>query len=504
MTDQDTDHPDHEVIIIGAGFGGLGVAIELKAAGITDFVILERAADIGGTWRDNVYPGAGVDVPSWNYCYSFEPNQEWGHWFAKGPELKAYADHCADKYGLRPHLRLNTTVKQAEFDEGTHRWTVDTEGLGPITARYVIFAYGGLTIPKRPDIPGLDDFAGTTMHSARWDREYDPSGARVAVIGTGSSAAQLIPELAERARTLTVFQRTPIWAVPAMDFRIPRPLRWFLKKVPQAWIPFRIASVLMIESFFLFGIRFKIPAMVRMVEWAGLALMRRQVRDPEIRRKLTPNYRFGCKFPTFSNRYYRTFSRENVELVTDPIERITPTGVVTGDGVHHEIDTLVLATGFYIYERGAAPPFPIINGAGTDMGDHFHTHRWSAYEGVTVPGWPNGFWVLGPYSVTGSYFLMVENTARHAIRCMREARRRSSTRIEITQRPHDRYFEEMVRRQSTSIFYTSNCADAHSFYFDKFGDVPLIRPATGAEAWWRARRFPLDDYTFTARESTLS
>lgn len=493
---------DYEVVVIGAGFGGIGAGIKLADSGIHDFVILERAADVGGTWRDNVYPGVGVDVPSWNYCFSFEPNQNWENWFAKGHELKAYADHCVDKYALRSHLRLDTTVEKASFDEEHHRWRVDTDRLGAITARYVIFAYGGLTEPKRPDIAGLDEFDGTAMHSARWDPDHDLTGKRVAVIGTGSSAAQLIPAVAEQAAHVRVFQRTPIWAVPALDFRIPRAIRWLLRRVPRTNIVFRIAAVLMIEGFFYFGIRFKLPAMVTMVEWMGLALMRLQVKDPELRAALTPNYRFGCKFPTFSNRYYKTFARDNVELVTAGIERITPTGVRTADGAHHEIDTLILATGFHIYDR--VPPFPVFGADGAELGDHFDVNRWAAYEGVTIPGWPNSFWILGPYSVTGSYFLMVENSATHAIRCIEEAERRGATRIDIEREPHDRFFDEMVTRQSTSIFYASNCANAHSFYFDKFGDVPLIRPSTGAEAWWRARSFPLDHYAFTKKQAVVA
>ncbi|RDI42787.1 flavin-containing monooxygenase [Nocardia mexicana] len=497
MNDSD-NAVDYEVIIVGAGFSGIGSAIQLQKAGIHDFVILEKADDIGGTWRENTYPGVCVDVFSWGYCYAFEPNPNWQHTFARGHELKAYADHCVDKYGLRQHLRLNTEVTKAGFDEGRHLWRVDT-AVGSLTSRFVMIAPGGFNHPKRPDIEGLDDFAGTVIHSARWDHDHDLTGERVAVIGTGASGVQLIPEVAKAAERLHVFQRTPIWSHPTFDVRIPRALQTVFRRFPRLMLLPRLLNNLAIETFFFFGIRFNGPWLVTLMERLSLAMLRIQVPDPRVRAALRPNYRFGCKFPALSNRYYRTFARHNVELVTAPIERITETGIVTTDGQHREIDTLVLATGFKIYERDVLPPFPEVGRDGVELGEFFEENRYAAYEGTSLPGWPNAWAILGPYAVTGSFFLMIDNSTTHAVRCILEARRRGATCVEVKQEPHRRFFEEMVRRQGKSLFYNSNCERAHSFYFDKFGDVALIRPSSGVSAWWRARHFPMDDYEFTSR-----
>ncbi|MEV4127740.1 NAD(P)/FAD-dependent oxidoreductase [Nocardia sp. NPDC049707] len=486
---------DFEVVVVGAGFSGICAAIRLRQAGIHDFVVLDKADDVGGIWRDNTYPDVGVDIPIWGYCFSFEPNPDWRHAYAKGHELQTYATRCVEKYGVREHLQLGTEVTAMRFDDDLDLWVLQT-GRGAIRARFVINAYGALGHPKMPDIPGLDSFGGALIHSARWDHTV-PLAGRVGVIGTGSSAVQIIPEAAERAERLTVFQRTPIWVIPKPDFRIPRLLRMgfrmfpFLLRIPR-WI-----VLLWLELLYNGVFRFKSPVTVTALERLAGAALRSQVPDLDVRARLSPHYRFGCKFLTLSNRYYKTFARDNVRLVSENIELVDATGVGTADGQHHELDTLVMATGFEVFERTSLPRYPITGIGGVDLGDYLHDNRNVCYEGVTVPPCPNAFVIHGPYSMTGSFFMTIENAVAHAVRCITEGRRRGATRVAVKAEPYARFAEEMITRQARSIFYNSNCEQARSFYFDQNGDVPLFRPSTSVEAWWRMRRFPLADYAFS-------
>ncbi|GAB0105458.1 NAD(P)/FAD-dependent oxidoreductase [Nocardia sp. JMUB6875] len=491
--------PDYEVVVIGAGFGGIGTGIKLKEAGIHDFVILEQADDIGGTWRDNTYPGVAVDVSSFTYSFSFEMNPDWSRAYAPGIELKAYADHCVDKYGLRPHIRLNTKMVSGEFDAVNHLWRGTTADGEVITSRYVVGAPGVLTQPKLPDIPGVADFAGDTLHTARWDHSVDLDGKRVAVIGTGATSVQLVPSIADRVKSLAVYQRTPIWVAPKPDLGIPAPMRRLFRDVPGAQKSMRAATSTLTEAFMTLGIvhNRQLPLLVKGIEALCTAHLRRQVRDPELRAKLTPHYGFGCKRPTFSNEYFRTFTRPHVELVTDGIERITETGIVTRDGRHREIDVLVLATGFKVFEKGNTPAHPIHGLDGRELGDWWDENRYQAYQGTTVPGFPNLFFISGPYGFTGgSYFQLIENQARHFLRCLKEARRTGATWVEVKPEAHQRYFDYVQRRQPSTVFYSNNCAASNSYYFDRHGDSPILRPSSAVEAWWDSRTFALSDYEF--------
>ncbi|WP_026313558.1 flavin-containing monooxygenase [Actinomadura flavalba] len=491
--------PDHEVIVVGAGFSGLCVGVHLRRKGVRDFVILDAAPGVGGVWRHNTYPGVAVDIPSATYCYSFEPNPGWTRSFAPGAEVRAYAEHCADKYRLRPHLRLETEVRRAVFDEDADVWHVHTSR-GVLTARFLVCAVGPLDQPKNPDIPGLDDFAGTIVHTARWDHGHDLTGERVAVIGTGASGLQVIPEIAGRAARLDVYQRTPIWVLPKVDFPIPRAVRTAFRLLPPVQRLVRFVTTAISEAVMVLGIVHysKVPFLVRATEAVCRAHLRRQVPDRTLRRKLTPRYGFGCKRPSFSNRYFRTFTRNDVELVTDPIERITAHGIVTADGRERTIDTLVLATGFKILELGAMPPFPVEGLDGVELGAHWDTERYHNYEGLSVPQAPNLWLMNGPYTVTGaSWFSIIEAGSTHAVRCIVEARRRRATRIVVRQTPHDDFTADMRRRMKGTILAQPSCARSNSYYFDRHGDSPYVRPQSGLHVWHRARTFDLDDYAYT-------
>lgn len=490
--------PDHEIVIVGAGFGGIGTAITLSRAGFHDYVLLEQAADIGGTWRDNTYPGVAVDVTSFTYSFSFEMNPGWSRAYAPGRELKAYADHCVDKYHLRSRIRLNTKVVAADFDDVNDLWRLELADGSTLTARYALAAVGILTQPKEPQIPGVESFTGKTLHTARWDHDYDLTGRRVAVIGTGATSVQLVPSIADRVDRLDVYQRTPIWVGPKPDAPIPAPLQTLFRRVPGAQTSFRALTTALTETVMTLGIvhNKQAPLLVKALEQACLTNLRRQVPDPVLRAKLTPHYGFGCKRPTFSNDYYRTFTREHVELVTDGIAEVTPTGITTVDGTQRAVDTLILATGFKVFEFGNTPPFPVHGLGGTELGAWWDGARYQAYQGATVPGFPNLFLIAGPYGFTGgSYFQLIENQARHLVRCLQRARRTGATTIEVSRQAHERYFDWVQRRLPSTVFY-NNCASSNSYYFDKHGDSPILRPSSAVEAWWDSRTFSLNDYEF--------
>ncbi|GAB3667258.1 NAD(P)/FAD-dependent oxidoreductase [Actinocorallia lasiicapitis] len=491
--------PDHEIVIVGAGFSGMGVAIRLRRAGRRDFVILDAAPSVGGVWRHNTYPGVAVDIPSATYCYSFEPNPSWSRAFAPGTEVRAYAEHCADKYELRPHLRLGVRVESAAWDE-THRlWRIRTDG-GELTARFLVSAVGPLDQIKNPDIPGIETFKGDVVHTARWNHDLDLAGKRIAVIGTGASGLQVIPRLAERAARLDVYQRTPIWVLPKVDVPIPAPVRALLRLAPPLQRLIRLATTVASEAVMVLGIVHydKVPFIVRITEQICKAHLRRQVPDRDTRRKLTPAYGFGCKRPSFSNTYLRSFTRANVDLVTAPIQEITPTGVTTGDGRHRDIDALILATGFKVLDVGAMPPFPVLGLDGVDLGEHWDAHGYANYEGLASPHTPNYWLMNGPYTVSGaSWFSIIENSATHIVRCLTEAHRRDAIEVTVRQHPHDAFTADMRRRMTGTILAQPSCAASNSYYFDRHGDSPFIRPQSGLQTWRRARTYDLDDYTYT-------
>ncbi|MGX1806598.1 flavin-containing monooxygenase [Nocardia sp. NPDC055321] len=486
---------DHEIIIVGAGFAGIGTAIALREAGFEDFLLVDDADGVGGTWHWNTYPGIGVDIPSFSYQYSFEQRRDWSRVYAPGRELKAYAEHCVSKYGLRPRIRFNTTIASADFDDTVHLWRLRTGDGEELTARFVVGATGVLTRPKLPDIPGADEFTGTVVHTARWDHTVDLRGKKVGIIGTGASAVQIIPEIAPRVATLTVFQRTPIWCLPRPDAPVPDVVRRFMG-LPGGQALTRWLSQAFVEvTFPLAAHYYRILPVAALGERTGRAHLRDQVRNPVTRAKLTPDYALGCKRPSFSNDYLKTFNRANVTLETDPISEITATGVRTADA-HHDVDVLIMATGFKVMESGNMPTFDLHGSGGVRLEDWWDTHRLQAYEGVSVPGFPNFFTIIGPYGYNGSsYFALIETQTRHILRLLRQARRRAATRVEVTEQANAEYFREMLSRRDTQVFWQDSCALSNSYYFDKNGDVPL-RPMSTPEAYWRAGHFDLNHYRF--------
>jgi cation diffusion facilitator CzcD-associated flavoprotein CzcO len=493
--------PDHTVVVIGAGLGGIGMGIALRQAGIEDFVILERADDIGGTWRDNTYPGIAVDIPAQAYQFSFELNPDWSRVFAPGAEVRTYIDRCADHYGVRRHIRCGSEVTGRRWDEDQQCWQL-TVGGQEVTARFVVSAIGAFVDPKPTEIEGVDDFAGKVMHSSHWDHQFALQGKRVALIGTGASAVQIVPEIAPIVSSLHVYQRTPIWVGPKFDPQTPARVRRLYRRAPALQRLVRRLAVRGSEAALVDLVlnHRRVPFVAK-----GLATLNRQVwyrlqvRDPELRRRLTPDYGLGCKRPSVSSSYLKTFNLGHVHLVTEPIDRITPTGIQTSSGEEQPADVLVLATGF----RMATDPenyrrTPVQGRDGFDLATFYADERLASYEGVSLPKLPNHFMLFGPYGwVGGTWHELVETASAHVIRVVREMQRRGATSVEVSQEATDRWTTQMRTRMATSLFNTNNCASARSYYFDHHGDTPFLRPTSAASAHRASDTFSFDDYIFT-------
>ncbi|TDZ87431.1 4-hydroxyacetophenone monooxygenase [Mycobacteroides salmoniphilum] len=488
--------PDHEVVIIGAGFGGIGAGVELTKRGVHDFVILEKWGAAGGTWHANKYPGVAVDIPTFIYSFSYDQKTTWSKFFTPGDELEGYANELVDKHELRRKIRFNTRVVRQEFDEAQNIWSLTLDDDSVITARYVIAATGGLEQPKLPEIEGIDSYQGVLMHTALWDKDVQLAGKRVAVIGTGATSLQLVPEIAPEVGHLTVFQRTPIYVGPKPDLKYNAFWR-ALFGFPG--VAKGIRHAINLSTAYIPDAVFKLDS--KYVESASMALanrmrgwMRTQVDDPITREKLLPYYGFGCKRPSFSNTYLKTFNRPNVALVTEPIARITEKGLLTADGVEHEVDVLICATGFAIWDH--MPAFPTAGRGGKDLKQFFQENRYQAYQGVSIPDYPNFFLVLGPYGyVFGPYHMLIESTTAHAARVIAETKKRGATTAEVKQDVHQAYFDKMHARNENHLWLSPACSTANTYYIDNHGDSPF-RPGGFGEMYFHNKYFRLDNYRY--------
>nr|MBP6597530.1 alpha/beta hydrolase fold domain-containing protein [Arenimonas sp.] len=479
----------HDVVILGAGMSGLCTAMQLQKAGRHDFVMLEQQSGLGGTWWDNRYPGAQVDVPAPAYAFSFAPNPRWTQRFADAPEIHAYQMALAEKHGLFARLRLGTQLGEARFDESTGLWHFTTARGDTLTARYFVCSTGPLSQPRWPDIPGLEDFQGLRLHSARWDHAKKLAGLRVAVIGTGSTAVQLVPPIAREAAQLHVFQRTANWVLP----RIERRYRWFDRWL-AAFPPYAAAVRAFWVAFLELGRRgFEDGTFMR---WLNLTLAARQRRigiaDPALRALVTPNYPLGCKRLIYSNEFYPALSQPHVGLVTAGIERLTERGIRSTDGVEREIDALVCATGFDTVHLLQSLD---IRGRGGQTLAQAWQDGPEAYHGISVAGFPNLFLMLGPNTATGhtSTLLFIEPAVQHAIACMREVERGGSGAIEVRAQVQQTHNAALQQRLGGSVW--SQC---RSWYRMDDGKVIAIFPGYVAE-YVRAVRTPdFSHYQFHA------
>ena len=386
----------HNVVIVGSGFAGLGTAIELKRDGCEDFVMLERADALGGTWRANHYPGCACDVPTPYYSFSFAPKPDWSRFYAPYGEIRAYLEECADRFGVRGHLRTGTTVTALRWSDDDQRWTVEVDGAPAMTADMLVAAPGGLSRPAYPDIEGLADFTGPWFHSAEWDHAVDLTGARVAVVGTGASAIQFVPQIAPQAAHVDVFQRTPPWVIPKPDRRIPKAEQWLYRRAPRAQRLVR-GGVWAMQEWMGLGNTVS-RRFTRPLEARGRAEIHRSIEDPELRARLTPDYAIGCKRLLLANDWYPALARENVDVVSDSIARANENGLVTTAGVEHPADVIIFGTGFHATDP--LGQLPVEGRGGITLAERWREGM-QAHRGTTIAGFPNFFLMPGPNTGTG-------------------------------------------------------------------------------------------------------
>ncbi len=473
------------VAILGAGLSGICMGIQLSRAGIRSFEIFEKAERVGGTWRDNTYPGVACDIPSHLYSYSFELNPDWSRLFAPGEEIQRYCERVAAKYGLHEYLRFGCEIVAADFTDG--HWTLrDTSG-ATHHCDVLVSAMGGLHRPHVPDFPGLESFEGVHFHSARWNHSHALAGRRVAVIGSAASAIQLVPEIAPQVEQLYVFQRTPNWITPRIDQEYSEAVRARFRRHPwrarlHRWLIYWLLE--MRFPAFLQG-----SFMSRMSRRMCARHLEDQVRDPELRSKLTPDYPPGCKRLLISNDFYPTLQRENVELVTDPIHHFEAKGIVSADGRMRDVDTVVFATGFEPFNFHTSLT---VTGSGGLTLEELWRERIYAHRTLAVPGFPNFFMLLGPNSGLGhnSVIVMVEAQVRYVLGCIHALRERRLEAL-VPRADATLAFDAKLHGDMERTIWQGNC---HSWYQDDQGRVYTLWPGTTLRYMWEMRRPKLDEY----------
>jgi cation diffusion facilitator CzcD-associated flavoprotein CzcO len=482
-----------DVLIVGAGFSGICMGIKLLEAGMNSFLIIEKSEDIGGTWWDNRYPGCACDIPSHLYSFSFSPSTEWTRMYPGQQEIHAYLRRCVERYGLAPHIRLNARFCEAVWDESESAWNVTLADGLRFRSRVLVSGMGALHVPHYPEIQGLDRFKGPAFHSATWDQAVDLDGKNVAVVGTGASAIQFVPQIAPRVGKLFLFQRTPPWIVPRLDFAFSEkwkrrfrtiPItRWALRQYLFWRQEFRVFSFLGNQTF------------RKMVEAIALRHLARNIEDPKMRAALTPSYQLGCKRVLVSDDYYPTFNRSNVELVTEGIAEVREHSIVTRDGVERAADVLIYGTGF----RATEPLIGcrVVGKGGVEIHDAWQ-RRMSAYLGITVAGFPNFFILLGPNTGLGhnSVVLMIEAQVRYAMNCLKLMHRKKQRVLEVRPEIQQSFVEEIYRRMATTVWQSGGC---HSWYQDQTtGEITTLWPGSVISYLRRTRSVSPSDYLLSS------
>lgn len=486
---QGTADHEFEVAILGAGFGGLCMAIKLLEAGERNFVVLEKGHEVGGTWRDNSYPGAECDVQSHLYSYSFDTKPDWSQRYAGWREIQQYILDTTARHGVRPYVRFGRTVNSARFDARTARWTIATAEGERIVARHFVLASGPLHVPQFPAIPGLDRFQGKVFHSARWDHGYDLAGKRVASIGSGGSAIQYCPEIAPQVAQLHVFQRTAGWIIPRDVRSYGAGARRRFARFPW-WRRLHRARLYWSNESRVWPLLH--PALTRPVEALCRRFIRWQVRDPAVAAALTPTIRFGCKRVLISNAWYPMFNRPNVELVTAGIRAVREHGIVTDDGVERPVDCIILGTGFVVDPRVYMRNFPVTGLPGRSLAADWKDGA-EAHYGVTVAGYPNLFQLVGPNTALGhnSIIFMIECQVRYVLDCIRERRRRGADWID-TRPEAQAAFNARVQRALAGTAWNSGCTS----WYQVDGKNFTIWPWSTWRYWLETRRMRADAHVF--------
>lgn len=468
--------PHSQIAIVGSGFGGLGAAIKLLQAGFRDLVVLERGEDVGGTWRDNTYPGCACDVESYLYSFSFAPNPDWTRKFAPQSEIWDYLRDCATKFGVRPYLRLHCELLSGRWDG--RMWQLQT-GAGPRTADVLICAAGPLSEPHIPDLPGLAGFSGTVFHSARWDHDHDLAGDRVAIVGTGASAIQFLPHVQKLAKQVISFQRSAPWIVPRHDEPIPAKRRQLFRRIPLAQRLIRAQIYLVREIVVGRGLLGN-AKMHRLGRTVALRHLVRKVPDRELRAKLTPKYEYGCKRILVSDDYYPAITQPNVSVNTDGIAQVRERSIVDGSGVEHPVDTIIFGTGFHVTDMPIGER--LSDADGVTLAEHWKGTP-QTYLGTTVAGFPNLFFVIGPNTGLGhnSMIYMIECHLSYIVDCLRRMRRRGIASVEVKPQAQREFNAEVQRRMGTTVWTTGGC---RSWYLTAEGRNTTLWP----DLTWRFRR----------------
>ncbi|MFQ6392001.1 flavin-containing monooxygenase [Nocardia sp. KC 131] len=484
-----------KTIIIGSGFAGLGLAIRLSQQGRNDYLVLERGSDVGGTWRDNTYPGAACDVPSHLYSYSFALNPDWTRSFSKQGEIQQYIQGVAAKYKVRDKHLFDCDVTAARWNNDTSWWEIESSK-GSFTADTVVSAVGALCEPALPDIKGIGNFKGEVFHSARWNHDADLTGKRVAIIGTGASSIQIVPSIAPKVAHLDVYQRTAPWLLPRMDRPYTLPERFAFKRIPGFQRLAR-AAIYAVRETQVVGLA-KIPALMQAFELIARAKLKHEIRDPELRAKVTPNFRIGCKRMLISNEYYPALGRDNVDVVTDGIAEVRENSIVTKDGTEREIDALIVATGFHVTD---SPAYNTIAGKdGRTLSEVFDEIGQQGYKGSSIANFPNMFFLLGPNVGLGhtSMVFMIESQINYIADALATVDRMGLRTVEVRRDKQDAYNVELKNKLEGSVWNTGGCS---SWYLDKHGNNTTLWPDFTFEFRRLTKTFDVAAYETTSGNS---
>ncbi|WP_410634819.1 flavin-containing monooxygenase [Amycolatopsis sp. cmx-4-83] len=485
-----------KVVIVGTGFSGLGQAIQLEKAGIRDYVILEKAGEVGGTWRDNSYPGCACDVQSHMYSFSYEQNPDWSRSFSPQPEIFEYLKGVADKYRLREKIRFGVELTGAHWDERERRWTATTKDGREFVAQFLVSGVGGLHIPQVPELPGIGEFKGQTWHSAQWNHEYDLRGKKVAVVGTGASAVQFVPKIAPDVAELTLFQRTPPWIMPKPDHAMPSWAQTLFKRVPGTQRLYRNALYWLLEAR---AIGFNgHPAIMKAGELIAKRNIAKGIKDSALRKKVTPDYTMGCKRVLISNDYYPALARPNVDVNTSGVKEVKAHSIVDSAGVEHEVDAIIYGTGFKVTD--ALEYLDITGVDGRDLAKEWAAEGMRTHKGITVSGFPNLFFLLGPNTALGhnSVVFMIESQSKYVVDAIKLADSRDAAALDVRPGVQEKFQREIQDKLVKGVWTQGGCK---SWYLDAKGVNRTIWPGFTWRYWLETRKVDPADYELSGRAS---
>jgi cyclohexanone monooxygenase len=477
---------NYDVVVIGAGFAGIGAAIKLREAGFTDYAVLEKAGNVGGTWRDNTYPGCACDVPSALYSFSFAPNPDWSRVYAEQPEIQAYVEKVAAEHRVTEQVHFDTEVLEYVWNDNDGLWHLETTR-GDFTARAVITGTGPLSEPRLPDWPGIESFAGNVFHTARWNWDHDLTGERVAVVGTGSSAIQRVPKIQPQVGHLTLFQRTAPWVLPKLDHAIHPAEKALFRRFPIAQKALRNAFYGFFE-----GVQFlqRHPKAMQQVQKVGLRHLKQQVPDPELRAILTPHFTLGCKRILLSNTYYPALQQPNAEVVPHAVREVRGRTIIDVRGQEREFDTLILGTGFHVSDPTYAEH--VRGRDGRTLAEHWQGSP-KAYVGTTIAGFPNWFETIGPNTGNGhsSALVLIEAQLKYIVDALRQMRERGWHAVDVKPAVQAAYNDKVQEALAGTVWNAGGC---QSYYLDKNGRNSTIYPWTTIDLRRRTAKFDVDAY----------